>query len=89
MFVKPFPLACAPVVVDFYAKFQVDDKVIKSPVRDFELEFNVEELGFLLNISSLGFENFLKKMWPAIDNDVDRGIMVTRKISQKFKLDAP
>lgn len=77
MFVKPFPPVCAPIVVKFYANFQFDVKVVKSSVRNFELEFDAKELGLLLNIPSLGFDNYLKKKWPAIDNYVDIGVVVT------------
>nr|XP_009613795.1 microtubule-associated protein RP/EB family member 1-like [Nicotiana tomentosiformis] len=37
----------------------------------------------------LGFDNYLKKKYPATDNDVDTKTVVTRKFSQMFELDAP
>lgn len=89
MFVKPFPPVCAPIMFEFYANLQFDGNVVKSYVRDFELEFDTEKLGLLLNIPSLGFDNYLKKKWLAINNDVDTGIAVTRKFSQKLELKAP
>ncbi|XP_009614605.1 uncharacterized protein [Nicotiana tomentosiformis] len=81
MFVKAFPLVCVPDVVKFYVNFQFDEKVVKSNIRGLEMEFDIEELGMFLNIPSLGFDNYLKKKWPAIDNDVDTEIVVTRKFS--------
>lgn len=89
MFVKAFPPICVLAVVEFYTNFTFDGKVVKSKVGGFDMEFDAEELGLLLNIPSLGFDNYLKKKWPAMDNDVDTGIVVTRKFSQKFELDAP
>nr|XP_009601286.1 histone H3.v1-like [Nicotiana tomentosiformis] len=48
--------------------------VIKSKVGGFDMEFDTEELGLLLNIPSLGFDNYLMKKWPAMDNDVDTAL---------------
>ncbi|XP_070010736.1 uncharacterized protein [Nicotiana sylvestris] len=61
----------------------------KDMAQLLELKLDAEEFGLLLKIPSLGFDNYLKKKWPAIENNVDTWILVTRKISQKFELDAP
>nr|XP_033513699.1 uncharacterized protein LOC117278344 [Nicotiana tomentosiformis] len=87
-FVKAFPPVCVPTVVKFYTNFTFDGKVVMSKIGGFDMEFDVEELGLLLNIPSLGFDNYLKKKCPVIDNDVYTGIVVTKKFSQKFELDA-
>nr|XP_033517368.1 nucleolar and coiled-body phosphoprotein 1-like [Nicotiana tomentosiformis] len=73
--------------VDRMADFKsrnFDVKVLKSSVRKFELQFDAEELGLLLNIPSLGFDHYLKKKWPAIDNDVDIGVVVTESFPKSL-----
>lgn len=77
MLVKPH--VCAHALVEFYDNFQFDGNVGKSSMRDFEREFDAGELGFLLNIPSLGFDNYLKKKRLEIDNDVDTWIVITRE----------
>nr|XP_016435180.1 PREDICTED: nucleolin-like [Nicotiana tabacum] len=74
MFIKAFPPVCVPAMVEFYTNFKFDGNVVKSKVGGFEMEFDTEELGMFLNISSLGFDNYLKNRWPTIDNDVDTAL---------------
>ncbi|XP_070054187.1 uncharacterized protein [Nicotiana tomentosiformis] len=64
-------------------------KKIRGKNKIVESEFDAEELGLLLNIPSLGFDNYLKKKWPTIDNDVDKGIIITKRFPQISEMDAP
>nr|XP_009620694.1 histone H3.v1-like [Nicotiana tomentosiformis] len=42
IFVKAFPPVCVPAVVELYANFNFDGKVVKSKVGGFEMEFDAE-----------------------------------------------
>lgn len=59
-----------------------DGEIVKSSIGGVELQFNDEELGMLMDVPSRGFDNYLKKRWSTIKDDINTGARVTLTFAQ-------